>query len=90
LFHVFEHLRNPPGVLAKLKKLLKEGGYLILSFPNSESIQCELFKKNWFHLDPPRHLFVPASSEIRRDLQASGFKIVYENHLCFLQNTFSF
>jgi SAM-dependent methyltransferase len=57
LYHVLEHLVNPNQILDRLKKLLNVDGTIIITVPNTDSFQYKLFKKNWVHLDPPRHLF---------------------------------
>ena len=57
MWHVFEHLTEPKRTMEIVSRILKPSGYLFLSMPNIESIQSGLFKGNWLHLDPPRHLF---------------------------------
>lgn len=58
LFHVFEHLPNPRETLRTISRILKARGVCILSMPNIASIQARIFKGYWFHLDPPRHVFL--------------------------------
>ncbi|KKQ70791.1 hypothetical protein A2192_00345 [Candidatus Nomurabacteria bacterium RIFOXYA1_FULL_35_17] len=63
-FHVIEHIANPQLFLQKIYKSLKPGGLALISFPNSNSFGSKLGKQNWFHLDSPRHLFIPNKTSI--------------------------
>lgn len=56
MWHVLEHLKNPIAVFKKINDLLKEGGILLVSTPNTNSLGFKIGKENWFHLDTPRHL----------------------------------
>ena len=73
LWHVFEHLRNPPQTLERIRELLKPGGTLIMSMPNAESWQARMFGTSWFHHDPPRHLFGFGRASLVRLLNSCGF-----------------
>ena len=72
--HVFEHLENPKENILKIKKILKKKGMLIMSIPTSESIGLRIGKQYHFHLDTPRHLFIPSIKAIKKILKESGFK----------------
>ncbi len=80
MFHVFEHLDQPAQTLETISKILKKGGYLYLSCPNVASWQSRLFKGNWFHLDPPRHLFLMPPAAIKEHLEKLGFTTVKEKY----------
>jgi SAM-dependent methyltransferase len=56
MWHVFEHLDNPVEVLRQLAGHLTPTGALVISVPNEGSWQRRVFRRSWFHLDPPRHL----------------------------------
>jgi SAM-dependent methyltransferase len=56
MWHVFEHLDNPVEVLRQLASHLTPTGALVISVPNEGSWQRRVFRRSWFHLDPPRHL----------------------------------
>jgi len=73
LQHVLEHLSRPRESLHEISCLLKPGGILILSLPNIESRQYGLFGKDWFHLDPPQHLFFMGYESLLRELSEFGF-----------------
>ncbi|MGD1847181.1 MAG: class I SAM-dependent methyltransferase [Salibacteraceae bacterium] len=80
LFHVFEHLTEPRETLEIMERILKPDGTLILSFPNIDSWQSRWFKGNWFHLDPPRHLFFFTPKDFKREMNGLGFEVVKEKH----------
>ena len=68
LHHVFEHLTEPKRYLEIICEILKPGGHLVISFPNIDSFQSRFFKGNWFHLDPPRHLFFFTPDDFKKQI----------------------
>jgi 2-polyprenyl-3-methyl-5-hydroxy-6-metoxy-1,4-benzoquinol methylase len=46
-WEVLEHIDNPKEVVEEVKRLLKPGGYMIISVPNIECIYSKLFKQFW-------------------------------------------
>jgi 2-polyprenyl-3-methyl-5-hydroxy-6-metoxy-1,4-benzoquinol methylase len=66
LWHVLEHLPEPESAMRVLKTFLKPGGIIIFGVPNFNSYQSRFGGKNWYHLDPPRHLshFTPGSTAL--------------------------
>lgn len=73
MWQVYEHLANPNLSLKKIFKLLKPGGILIFDTPNSNSLGFFYGKKYFFHLDSPRHLFIPNPKNIKLLLKTAGF-----------------
>src|SRR5208283_2364158 len=71
-----------------LTRLVRPGGRLFLAFPNTSSWQARLFGKDWFHLDPPRHLSLVPPQTVAAYLQSRGFKLLAARHLCLEQNTY--
>ena len=57
LWHVFEHVEDPRGLLLRIRGLLAPDGVLIIAVPDQGSLQARLFGRHWFHLDVPRHLW---------------------------------
>jgi len=74
LWHVLEHLEDPPAVLAQLHELLRSGGLLILEVPNYSSWQARASGSRWFHLDLPRHLHHFSAEGMARLFASSGFR----------------
>lgn len=75
LNHVFEHLSSPESSLTNIHHLLKKGGYLIMSLPLNNSLGFLLGNKFWFHLDPPRHLYIPKKYYFIKYLEKHEFKV---------------
>jgi SAM-dependent methyltransferase len=54
-WHVLEHLDNPRRALSEARRLIKPDGTVLVAVPNIRSLQAQLFKQDWLHLDVPRH-----------------------------------
>jgi len=90
LFHVFEHLTEPKETMQIASEILRPGGWLFMSFPNIGSWQAKVFKGNWLHLDPPRHLFLFRRQDFKTQMLELGFEIVEERHFSLEYNPFGF
>lgn len=73
LWHVLEHLPKPQQTIAKIFKLLKPHGVIIIATPCCQSLGFKLGQKYYFHLDSPRHLFIPSPQALKTLLQTAGF-----------------
>lgn len=63
-WHSLEHFQKPKDTINKAINLLNSGGKIIISLPNTNSLAYKLGKENWFHLDAPRHIFLPNNKNI--------------------------
>jgi SAM-dependent methyltransferase len=88
LWHVLEHLRNPRQTLGSLPGLLKGGGIVAISTPNMDSLQAEVGKEKWFHLDPPRHLYLFSPHTLGRIMDSLGFRLLKIYHFSMEQNPY--
>lgn len=76
---VIEHLENPRAVVRELRRILRPGGYLIMSTPNNESIRSllSLILKGHFvsflEKDYPAHITALNSLDIKRICAESHF-----------------
>ncbi len=50
LIDVIEHVDNPNEIIAQCVRLLKPGGRLLISTPDSQSIFAKILKSNWWHV----------------------------------------
>jgi SAM-dependent methyltransferase len=73
--HVLEHLHNPRGALERIHRWLRPAGMIRLWLPNFESIESGVFRKLWFGLDVPRHLYHFGPDTIRAILESAGFSV---------------
>jgi SAM-dependent methyltransferase len=75
-WHVLEHLDDPHGALREARRLLRDGGRLVVAAPNLASWQARLLGSRWYHLDVPRHLFHFTPQTLERLLLETGFQPV--------------
>ncbi len=71
LFEVIEHVESPLALLAAIKKMLRPGGYLILSTPNLRRIGST--NEAWDY--PPNHLSKWDSDSLSYLLWRAGFTV---------------
>ena len=66
LNNVLEHLSDPVQTLKRTEQLLTPRGLVFIEVPNIASFQFKLFKRFWFPLQIPQHLFhfSPASLQV--------------------------
>ena len=75
LWHVLEHLEKPRETLEYINRLLKDDGVLVIESPDFTSLQSKFFKKNWYALDLPRHLFQFSPMIVKKMLIKARFEI---------------
>jgi SAM-dependent methyltransferase len=75
-WHALEHLADPRAALQEARRLLRDGGRLVVAAPNLASWQARLLGVRWYHLDVPRHLFHFTPPTLERLLQETGFQPV--------------
>lgn len=71
---MLEHVAEPHAEIARVAELLKPGGVLLVSVPNTSSVNARLFGGRWHHLDAPRHLTLWTPTTLDRLLAEHGFK----------------
>jgi 2-polyprenyl-3-methyl-5-hydroxy-6-metoxy-1,4-benzoquinol methylase len=88
LFHVLEHTINPQMTINESKRLLKEGGLLVVEVPNLSSLQASIGKKAWFHLDVPHHFYHFSDAGIKALLRKNSFRILRVQQFSLEYNPF--
>lgn len=71
---VIEHLPEPLAVLKECRRILKKNGFLVMITPNTKSRLHRIFKDKWFHLDPPRHLYLFSADNLKQLMEQAGFQ----------------
>jgi SAM-dependent methyltransferase len=74
-FHIVEHVRDPIGFLQRCRKLLREGGALILKTPNVASWIAKRTGAYWEWLCPPAHIHLFSPRALELALEKSGFRV---------------
>ena len=75
MVHVIEHLHDPLFELQQAYRLLKKGGLLVMITPNVASLGHRLFRRDWIHLDPPRHLHIFACRPLAALTERAGLRV---------------
>lgn len=78
-----EHMYNPASVLKEAYRLLKKGGVVAVGVQNIDSLEAHLFKRYWFHLFLPKHLYHFSPKSLTAILKKSGFGKVKIRHDLF-------
>ncbi|MFJ1253079.1 class I SAM-dependent methyltransferase [Cupriavidus sp. CuC1] len=73
--HILEHTYDPNGALCSMRSVLKPGGTLLLSLPNSQSTFRKFFGKDWRGLEAPRHIAIPSAESLKAQLEQLGFHV---------------
>jgi len=77
MFDVIEHLKDPLASLFKIKKIIKEGGVLVIQTPNYQSLMQWMTKKwSWWMIEDHKWFFSPAS--LQKSLKKNDLNKVYE------------
>ena len=74
--HVLEHVEEPVAFAKEARRILSEGGTLLLRVPNLASLEARLAGERWFHFDYPFHVAHYSPRAVTRLLHASGFRDV--------------
>jgi SAM-dependent methyltransferase len=75
MWNVLEHFDKPIANLRYAYHLLHDGGWLVLSIPNLESLDARLFGAYWVGWDLPRHLYLFPRRVLRNILTQIGFTV---------------
>lgn len=86
LLYVLEHVENPLEILLEIKRVLKDGGYLLLAVPNyrylhlaHESFISQFIKAETGSLHPEEHLQNFTPKTLKKLVEKAGFDLVKHN-----------
>ena len=74
--HTIEHTKDPKKTLLKAFWLLKLGGIIYISTPNSYGFHARVFGKDWPHWSPPFHLHFFSKISLCQLIREAGFQIL--------------
>lgn len=75
LWDVLEHTPDPRGVVAECHRLLRDGGLLVVNYPDIGSWAARLMGRRWVFLLSV-HLYYFTRATLTRLLEATGFEVV--------------
>ena len=75
LWHVLEHLPDPPATLRRIRELLAPGGLVAIGVPVFDSPEAERLGDAWFGYDVPRHLLTFSRERLCSFLTENGFRV---------------
>ena len=73
-FDLIEHVPDPRGFLRRCRGLLKPGGAIMISTPDTGHVLRFLMRSRWPMLQPMQHLFLFSRQAMERALAAEGFE----------------
>jgi 2-polyprenyl-3-methyl-5-hydroxy-6-metoxy-1,4-benzoquinol methylase len=72
-FDLIEHLQDPREFLRRSARLLKPGGTLVLSTPDTGHVLRRIMRSRWPMLQPMQHLHLFSRKSLVAALQSEGF-----------------
>jgi 2-polyprenyl-3-methyl-5-hydroxy-6-metoxy-1,4-benzoquinol methylase len=73
--HLIEHLPNPAGFLVEVRRILRPGGYAVVTTPNINGLQARLFGERWRSAIAD-HLCLFSRRTLRRMLESTGLRVL--------------
>ena len=75
LDQVVEHLRDFDQIFKGIARILKPGGWLVISTPNSNGLGARLFRSRWLHWHAPYHLEHFSARSMRQTAGKAGLVV---------------
>lgn len=73
--HTIEHIKKPVEALKKAYKLLKPGGIIYISTPNSFGVHARIYGREWPHWSYPYHLHFFSKKTLSNLILNAGLEI---------------
>ncbi len=80
-----EHVSFPQKYLEKAKSLLNKNGHILVELPRYGCLESKIFRENWFHLDPPRHLAHITKEGAKIIAKRAGLKLIESQNVLALE-----
>lgn len=76
LWDVLEHTSNPRDTMLELARLVKPGGYVLLSVPDFDCLYSRIFQSNWWSLAFDAHLYHFTKKTLSQLVEDAGLEVV--------------
>lgn len=76
-FQLIEHSSEPNGLLNEAYRLLKPGGYLVLTTPNKKGFLARLMGSYWFGYYNLEHCYFFTPETLKSLVKAAGFEVIF-------------
>jgi len=73
MWDVLEHVPDPTAHMLEVRRVLADGGLVVIGTPNLGHILFRIKRERWRHLKPREHIFYFRKSSISRLLAKTGF-----------------
>jgi SAM-dependent methyltransferase len=74
--HVLEHIKNPAETISACRRLLRDGGLMVVAVPDISSLQGQAGRGRWFHLDIPYHLHHFSEAGLRALIEMQSMRVI--------------
>jgi len=76
MWDVLEHVPDPTQHMLEVRRILSDGGFVVIGTPDLGHVLFRMKRERWRHLKPSEHIFYFKKSSISRLLEKTGFRIV--------------
>lgn len=81
MFDVIEHVPDPKVALLEAKRILKNGGLLVVNTPDSESVWAKAWGSRWQLIVPPEHIHYFSPQSLSTYLKKNGFLVTLDTKI---------
>lgn len=76
MWDVLEHVPDPTVHMLEVRRILADGGLVVIGTPDLGHFMFRFKRERWRHLKPAEHVFYFCRQSIRRLLEKTGFRLV--------------
>jgi 2-polyprenyl-3-methyl-5-hydroxy-6-metoxy-1,4-benzoquinol methylase len=76
MWDVLEHVPDPTVHMLEVRRILTDGGLVVIGTPDIGHLIFRLKRERWRHLKPAEHVFYFCRNSIFRLLEKTGFRLV--------------
>jgi SAM-dependent methyltransferase len=74
--HVLEHMKDPEETIRACRRLLRDAGLMVVAVPDISSLQGQIGRGRWFHLDIPYHLNHFTEAGLRTLIERHSLRVI--------------